>query len=215
MITFKSKQLVIWCISKFGADRMVLVLGLLGSFRKGGNSELLLDNFLTGAENVGATVEKIRIPDLAIKPCLNCGGCDSTGECVQKDDMRDVYNKLLTYDIIVLSSPVYFMGITAWAKALIDRCQALWVRKYKLEKLPEKPKDARRGVYLSVAGMNKPTVFDGARLTVKSFFATLDISFQDELVFYNIDEKSDIFNHPSALREAKELGEKLVNDINQ
>ena len=192
---------------------MLKVLGLLGSARKGGNSDLLLQEVLSGATSEGAEVESVRLPNLKINPCLNCGGCDDSGTCVQKDDMQELYNKLLTYDIIILASPIYFMGISAWAKAMIDRCQALWVRKYKMDKLPEAPRSQRKGVFVSVSGMKKPTVFDGARLTVQSFFATIHVTYLGDLVFPGIDAKGDIANHPSALGDANKLGQRLVKEF--
>ena len=114
---------------------MIQVLGLLGSARTGGNTEVLLTNVAEGIKSAGAVIEIVKLSKLEIKPCLNCGGCDSEGICIQKDDMQNLFEKLLTYDIILLASPIYFMGVSAWTKAMIDRCQSLWVRKYKLDKL--------------------------------------------------------------------------------
>ena len=191
---------------------MIKVLSLLGSARKGGNSEILLNNVNSGISNanLAAEIETIRLSDLRINACLNCGGCDKTGNCVQMDDMQELYDKLLTYDMIILSSPIYFMGVSAWTKKLVDRCQALWVRKYRFGKLPIKPREKRKGVFLSVSGMKKPTVFDGALLTVQSFFATIHVTFVGELVYSGIDAKGDISKHPSALSDAFELGKKLI-----
>jgi multimeric flavodoxin WrbA len=189
---------------------MLKVLGILGSARKGGNTDLLLQSALEGARAEGAEIELVRLADLKINPCLNCGGCDEDGVCVQQDDMQGLFEKLLNYDIILLASPIYFMGVSAWTKAFIDRCQSLWVRKYKLERLPAKPREARKGVFISVAGMKKPTVFEGAKLTVKSFFATIHVTYLGELVYTEIDAKGDISRHPTALKEARELGEMVV-----
>jgi len=123
---------------------MLKVLGIIGSARQGGNTELLLENTVDGAKAAGAEVEIIRLSDLKIEPCTNCGGCDENGECIQQDDMQGLFEKLLTNDIILLASPIYFMGLSAWTKAFIDRCQSLWVRKYRLERLPAKPREARK-----------------------------------------------------------------------
>jgi multimeric flavodoxin WrbA len=199
-----------------GETVMIKVLGLLGSARKGGNSDVLLENVIGGIRSGDSDVEveTIRLSSLNIKPCLNCGGCDSEGICVQKDDMQDLYDKLLTYDIILLSSPIYFMGVSAWAKAIIDRCQALWVRKYQLKLLPKKSRAERKGVFLSVSGMKKPTVFDGAKLTVQSFFATIHVTYLGNLLYSNIDAKGDLAKHPTAINEAKALGGQLIKEFN-
>ena len=99
---------------------MVKVLGIMGSPRFGGNSDLLLDSALAGAGEGGAEIEKITICDLNIAPCKECLACDITGECVQADDMRSLYPKLVEADRLFLASPIFFMGISAQIKALID-----------------------------------------------------------------------------------------------
>lgn len=191
----------------------IKVLGLLGSARKGGNTDLLLRSVTNGAKSMGADIEIIRLSDLEIAPCLNCGGCDDDGICIQKDDMVELFDKLLTFDLILLASPVYFMGLSAWTKVMIDRCQSLWVRKFKLNKLPTKSREERKGVFISVSGMKKPTVFDGAKTTVKSFFATIHVTYFGDLLFSGIDEKGEIAKHPTALRKAKELGQDLISEF--
>lgn len=195
---------------------MIKVLGLLGSARRGGNSEVLLENVVDGIRSIDSDVEVevIRLSKLKINPCLNCGGCDSEGICVQRDDMQEIYDKLLTFDIILLASPIYFMGVSAWAKATIDRCQALWVRKYRLKKLPKKSRAERMGAFLSVSGMKKPTVFDGAKLTVQSFFATIHVTYVGNLLYSGIDAKGDLAKHPTAFKDAKALGERLIKEFN-
>jgi multimeric flavodoxin WrbA len=193
---------------------MIKTLALLGSARKDGNTDLLLQNVVNGLKNQNADVEVIRLSELKINPCLNCGGCDAEGICVQNDDMQTLFDKLLTYDIIILASPIYFMGVSAWTKAMIDRCQALWVRKYVLKKLPNRPREARKGVFISVSGMKKPNVFDGAKLTVQSFFATIHVTYIGNLLFPGTDAKGDIAKHPTALHDAEEMGKKLVLEFN-
>ena len=110
----------------------IKVLGLYGSPRKGGNTELLLDEALKGAAEQGARAEGIRLCDFRITPCEECLSCFKDGVCVIDDDMKGIYLRLLEADVVILASPIFFYGITAWAKALVDRCQALWARKYVL-----------------------------------------------------------------------------------
>ena len=193
---------------------MLKIIGLLGSARRGGNADLLLQSVTDGIRSVKEEPEIFRLSDLKINPCLNCGGCDENGICVQKDSMQDLFEKLVTYDLILLASPIYFMGVSAWTKKMIDRCQALWVRKYKLKKVPEKSRELRKGVFLSVSGMKKTTVFDGAKLTAQSFFATIHVTYIGNLLFTGIDEKGDLEKHPTALNDARKLGELLVKEFN-
>ena len=104
------------------------VLILSGSPRKGGNSDLLCDAFLRGAQEAGNEVEKIRVTEKKIAPCAACYYCSShKGECPQKDDMAEVLQKMIDADVLVLASPVYFYSIDAQLKAVIDRTVARWL----------------------------------------------------------------------------------------
>jgi multimeric flavodoxin WrbA len=190
------------------------VLGLFGSPRRGGNTELLLEEALKGAESEGAEVERIYLADYAITPCKECHGCDDTGHCVILDDMQKIYPKLQEADIIILASPIFFYGVTAWAKALIDRSQPLWVRKYLL-KNPSLGKDGRKrkGFFISVGATKGPRVFEGAILTAKYFFDVLNAEYMGELVFRGVEAKDDILKRQGALEQAFEVGRRLVSDL--
>ena len=206
------------------------VLGIFGSPRRGGNTEILLEEALKGAEKEGAEVERLHLTDFTITPCKECHGCDKTGNCVilddmQKiypklleadviilDDMQKIYPKLLEADIIILASPIFFYGVTGWAKALIDRCQALWSRKYQL-KDPSYGKEGRKrkGFFISVGGTKGQKTFEGAILTAKYFFDVLNADYAGELVLREVDAKGDVLKHPEALQQAFEAGRKLVS----
>ena len=103
------------------------VLILSGSPRKGGNSDVLCDEFARGAKESGNNVEKIRVAEKKIGYCRGCYYCsDHGGECAIKDDMAEVLQKMIDADVIVLASPVYFYSIDAQLKAVIDRTVARW-----------------------------------------------------------------------------------------
>ena len=189
----------------------VKVLGLSGSPRRGGNTDILLEEMLKGAEERGAQIVRIIISELKFSPCLECHGCNERGECVLDDDMEKVYPKLLEADCIILASPIFFYGVTAWTKALIDRVQPLWVRKYQLKLPPEDPGRKRNGFFISVGATKGARLFDGAMLTVQYFFEALGVDFAGQLLFKGVEAKGDIRNHPTALREAFEAGKALVN----
>ena len=125
------------------------VLGIMGSPRKKGNTDLLLDEALRGARSEGAEVEKLTVIDLKIAPCGEFYGCLRDGKCIIDDDMQLVYPKLLEAEGIVLASPIFFYGLTSQVKALIDRCQALWVRKHVLKQVPLRPTKGK-GIFISV-----------------------------------------------------------------
>lgn len=103
------------------------ILILSGSPRKGGNSDLLCDAFLRGAQASGSDVEKIFIRDKKIGYCTACYYCRDTGKgCAIKDDMEEILDKMLAADVIVMASPVYFYSIDAQMKTIIDRTVAKW-----------------------------------------------------------------------------------------
>ena len=190
------------------------ILGIFGSPRRGGNTDILLEETLKGAEKEGAKVDRIYLTDYAITPCKECHGCDQTGQCVILDDMQKIYPRLLESDIIILASPIFFYGVTAWAKALIDRSQALWAKKYLL-KDPSLGKEGkkRKGFFISVGATKGPRVFEGAILTAKYFFDVLNAEYVGELIFREVDGKGDILKHPEALQQAFEAGRKLVLEM--
>ena len=106
---------------------MKKILILSGSPRKGGNSDLLCDEFMRGAIESGNEVEKIRVTEKKIGYCSACYYCQkSGGVCAKKDDMAEILQKMIDADVIVLSSPVYFYSIDAQLKAVIDRTVARW-----------------------------------------------------------------------------------------
>lgn len=105
------------------------VLILSGSPRKGGNSDMLCNEFMRGARENGNDVEKIFLRDKKIGYCTACYYCkESGGECAIKDDMSEILDKMLTADVIVMASPVYFYSIDAQLKTVIDRTVARWTQ---------------------------------------------------------------------------------------
>ncbi|MFC1957213.1 flavodoxin family protein [Chloroflexota bacterium] len=188
------------------------VLGITGSPRRGGNTDLLLAEVIKGAASKEAEVKTIILNDLKITPCQHCDACFKKGNCKIQDDMQMVYRELEWADRIVLASPIQFMGVSAQMKAMIDRCQALWARKYVLKIPPLGDRRDRKGLFISVAGRKVANVFDGARVVVKSLFTILDVAYAGELLFRDVDEKGAITKHPDALHQAFLAGQKLVED---
>ena len=95
---------------------------------EGGNSDILCDEFLRGAQDAGHKAEKIRVAEKKAAPCSGCYYCSTHGgACVHKDDMADILQKMIDADVIVLASPVYFYSISAQLKTVIDRTVARWL----------------------------------------------------------------------------------------
>ena len=187
------------------------VLGIAGSPRRGGNTDLLLAEVMKGAASRGAEVKTVILDDLKIAPCQHCDACLETGRCKIEDDMQMVYDELMKADRIVLASPMQFMTVTTQMKAMIDRCQSLWARKYVLKQPPLGSEPGKKkGLFISVGGRKVANLFEPALVTVKALFRVLDIDYAGELVFPGIDEKGAITRHPDALKQAFLTGQKLA-----
>ena len=183
------------------------VLGIMGSPRIKGNTDLLLEEALKGAQRQGAAVEKILADKLQITPCKEYYACLKDGNCVIRDGMDDVYAKLLAADAVIIASPMFFYTISAQLMVLISRCQALWARKYVLKNMDIPPK---KGAFIAVGATRGAKLFDGPRLTIKYFFQAINTQYTDELLIRGVDKKGEIKEHPTALTEAYELGKRLV-----
>lgn len=186
------------------------VLGIMGSPRLKSNTDLLLDEALKGAKSKPAEVEKIIVDKLKIAPCREYYGCLKDGNCVIRDDMDDIYPKLVEADGIIVASPIFFYGISAQLKALIDRCQALWSRRYVLQNLPD---SGKKGAFIAVGATRGTRLFDGSILMVKYFFKAFGVEYVDELLVRGVDKRGEIKEHPEALAAAFALGERLAQKL--
>lgn len=186
------------------------VLGITASPRKNGNSEHMMSLFINEMEQRGAEAKVINAVKLNTTRCIGCGTCEKKGECVFKDDFTTVFlPEIKKADIIVIASPVYFYGFPADLKALIDRIQVLWSRKYRL-KLNEFKGRKRKGVLLAVGATKGKDLFDGMKLTARYFFDAADISYDGELLIRGVDEKGELENHPTLKTDIVQLVDQLT-----
>jgi len=187
------------------------VLGISGTPRKGGLTDNLLDKALEGARSAGGTTEKIVLNDMNFKPCQECGDMTETGACSIRDDMQGIYKKCELADAFIVASPVYFGTVSAQLKMMIDRFQAVWVRKYVLKSKPSYSK-RRKGIFLCVGGMDTQEYFKNSKTVIKIWFATLDIDYFGDLFFGGCNTKADKKEEKDrALNNAFELGKSLVS----
>lgn len=184
------------------------ILLLNGSPRTQGNTAALLDAVLQGINSSGRTGELLSLAHLKINPCIGCGNCEQTGECIFDDDMQSLYRTIAESQRIVIGSPIYFYSVTAQAKAFIDRCQVFWSRKYLLGRSINGP-DARKGYFLSVAATGGSKIFDGAQLTVRYLFDAMDCSYAGEVFVKGVDAKGAVHQQQDKLDRAFELGQQL------
>jgi multimeric flavodoxin WrbA len=195
----------------------IKVLGISGSPHRHGNTETLLDSFLDGAKTARGSVEKVVLRDLDYSPCRGCNACHKTGACIVQDDAITLFDKILKVDAIAVASPIYSMGITAELKGLIDRGQYLWARKFILMTLyfPNDHIIRHKGIFISTAGLSWDNVFDAAFPAITAFFNAVGFEYYDNIIANNMDQFKGIKNHPTALREAFEKGQKVVAVLNK
>lgn len=176
------------------------ILILVGSPRKGGNTDILANAFIEGALKAGHEVEKIPLQTYNINGCLGCDFCvRNQGMCVQKDDMQMVYDKLNKADVVVLATPLYFFGFSSQIKAIIDRFYALTSGG-----LPSK-----QSVLLAAYASQDSHEIDGLISQYKMIAAALNWSSLGEICAKGVFQKGDISNHPS-IAEANKLGKSIL-----
>jgi multimeric flavodoxin WrbA len=188
----------------------LVILGLCGSPRRGGNTEVLLLEALKGAREAGAEVEEIFLRDKSISPCLEKYGCKKDGRCVIEDDFHHVAEKMIQADALILASPIFFYTVSAHTKMLMDRCQSFWVKQYLLGRpiVPGRPR--RKGAFIAVGATQGKRLFEGVTLTVRYFFDALEVDVSETLLVRGVDEKGEIFDHPEEIQAAYELGRRLA-----
>ncbi|MDP3064203.1 MAG: flavodoxin family protein [Chloroflexota bacterium] len=193
----------------------VAVLGIAGSARRDGNSGLLLDRALAGAADAGAATEKVALVDMALHPCVcpTSEDCLPAGVCSVQDDMQALYPRLLACDLLYVASPIFFRNVTAQLKMMIDRCQAVWVRKYKLEQDITPGRQAKRkGLFIAVANDAGEREFQAAIITMRSVFATLNVRYAADLLVGGLERPGDALQRRDYQARAYELGVRLVRE---
>jgi arsenate reductase len=188
----------------------MLVLGLQGSPRKKSNTHFLLSTFLENAERLGARTHMVDVCRMDIQPCKELVVCEKKGTCPIKDDMTPVlYPLMREAEVIVAASPVFFYNVTAQLKALIDRSQTLWARKYRL-KLKDPLAANRKGVLLAVGATRGKQLFDGLELTAQYFFDAVAARFEDRHLYREIEHPGDMAAHPTVHDDIARSVERIV-----
>ena len=179
---------------------MKKVLILSGSPRKGGNSDILCDEFAKGAIKKGHQVEKIRVAEKKVAPCTGCYFCKNNGgRCALNDDMGEILQKIIDCDVLVLSSPVYFYSICAQLKTVIDRTVARWTEIANKELY-----------YIATAADSDDDTLD---ITLSCFhgFAMCIDGYEEKGTLYGrgVYEKGDVQKRPELMQIAYEMGESV------
>lgn len=191
---------------------MTRLVAIYGSPRRKGNTAALLGRAVAGAREAGAEVTEFVLRDLKISPCLEIYKCKSDdGRCAIRDDFQTVSEAMLAADGLLIASPIFFYTVSAHVKALMDRCQSLWVKKYWIDETPFHDWEAKRlGLFISVGATRGKKLFDGALLTMKYFMDTLDMKLWRSLLYRELDPAGAVEDHPEYLEEAAAAGREFV-----
>ncbi len=185
------------------------LLAIYGSPRDRGSTARLLDALLEPVAAAGVVVERLRLGHLRIAPCVHCDGCHETGRCVVRDDMDRVYELLGPAVGVAVASPVCFNDVTAQLKALIDRCQSVWIAEHRLGR-PLHP-GFRPAAIVSAAARESPEVFTCLTRTIRYFLRTVRFRAVSAVTLPGIDGPADLT--PAHLDEARMAGEALASGI--
>lgn len=172
------------------------ILIFSGSPRKGGNTDLLVEAFAKGASQKHH-VEVVSVHDYKVNPCMGCNACfkNNANACVQNDDMSLIYEKMSRADMLVIASPVYFYGLSAQLKAVIDRFHNPIRDTFRLKKM----------ALLLVGAATLPELFDSILAQYRLCLNFFKLEDAGRVLVRGVKDKGDIRN-TDALQEAFHLG---------
>lgn len=179
------------------------ILGIVGSPRKGCNTETLVDSVMAGATEYGAISEKVFLHDLKIAPCRACDSCQKTGKCIQKDDMEKLLPVMKKSDVWILGTPIYWWGPSAQLKAFIDRWYGLDQRMFQGKRIimtiPMGGRDSRYARH--AIGM------------MKDICNYLGMEFVESVVAPGMDERTSAKGDNHLLEDARIAGLKVMRSF--
>ncbi|MBR1732062.1 MAG: flavodoxin family protein [Ruminococcus sp.] len=180
---------------------MSKIIVLNGSPRKGGNTDILTSQFVKGAmEN--NQVEIVSVTEYKVNPCIGCNTCFNRegNRCFQNDDMAEIYNKLMSADIVVAASPVYFYGLSAQLKMIIDRLHTPMRNNFRIRKL----------ALLLAGAAELPELFDSIITQYNLILNYFNLEDLGKVLVRGVKDKGDIVGNP-ALEQAYLLGKSIVD----
>lgn len=185
-----------------GVSNVKQILGIVGSPRRGANTETLVDAIMAGAADSGASIEKVILSDLDIAPCRACDHCTRNGSCIHDDDMKQVLDFMVKSDIWVIGTPIYWWGPSAQMKAFIDRWYGLDQRVFQGKKVI---------LVISMGGGNEHY----ARHTIGMFRDIcnyLGMTCVDEVVATGMNGRKSVRENFEYIKRAREVGTSAVKN---
>ncbi len=186
------------------------ILGINGSPRKGGNTDILLDKSLEAAKDNGWETEKIILNLLNINTLQEKEYYDVNGEGLSpiRDDMQIIYRGVKECDAVILASPIFFGSLSAQIKIMVDRFQCVWVSKNLLKKDVFTQKKA--GGFICTAASHRKDFFLNAKSIVCNLFQVIRAPYKAELFCPGLEEKGEVMKHPDFMENAYNFGKKII-----
>jgi len=186
------------------------ILALFGSPRKKGNSTLLANHIILGAESKGAVAESIYLNGLNIKPCQGCYVCQEEGSkgCAIDDDMQDIYSKIIEADALIIASPVYWFTMSAQTKIFMDRCMAMYNENHEESQLYGK------NIAIAMTYGDKDAFCSGCINALRTFQDVYNYVGADivGMVYGSAEEPGEVAASVELIQDAEALGKKLVSE---
>lgn len=176
------------------------ILIISSSYRLQGNSDLLADAFMKGAQAKGNIVEKILLNDKQIQFCRGCLVCQKTGKCIIKDDTNEIVKKMKNADVIVFATPIYFYSMCGQLKTLLDRSNPLFIADYKF-----------RDIYLlTSAADDDPNCYITTKQGLEGWISCFDkAQLKGSVTAVGVTNVNDIKNKSAILQDAYALGHQI------
>lgn len=192
------------------------IIGISGSPRRGGNSDLILENILVGAQQAGATSEVVFLSDLNFSSCVGCERCRKDKICTRfDDDLTPLYSKIIGARGMVLVSPVYNYNITSWMKAFIDRMYCY----YDFDN--ERPRgwssrladQGRKALLTIVAEQTSKEDLGATMEALRLPMQALGYEIMGETPVLGMFDAGVVGNHPEVLNRSAEMGKILAQSL--
>jgi len=191
-----------------------LITAILGSPRRRGNSDTLAMEFLRGTAAKGFGHRLIIPTDLDLSPCDGSNRCFADGQCTIGDGMNEIYDEVLGSSLLLIATPVYFMGPPGSLKAFIDRFQAVWVRSAILKEFDpdsaERRAKHRAFALVTAATPDKPSMYRPAISILKAFCNVTGFSYTGDLIAGGLEGPDDAARREDLMRRAFVAGEDFV-----
>ncbi len=183
------------------------ILAFVGSPRRGGNSDILVQHAAEAAKEAGATVEVCYLNEMDYRGCQGCLGCKRGDACVLEDDLTPIYDKIHGADAVIFASPIYFNDVSGQMKCFLDRWYAFWDAEYQKRLEPGK-----RGLIILPYEAGRETMYDGLLERHIGLLRGMGLTDVTGFTVAGVRHKGDILSKPEALAKAAESGRKLAED---